>query len=273
MAGSLDSAWAKWDRARKHKEALDAELSGSMPGVPWACNYPVTAELQPSGLEYRFYVDLPPFDGERYALIAGDCLFNLRSALDHLVFALHERQCGGKLPANLIERTQFPILTNRRRDTKGNIIPSAKWRDIGSLSIEQQAEIEFLQPYNARNDNFSRIRESLADLATLNNIDKHRYLHVVRVRNVATSVPWFEPNEYGFRHQAFWVSLVGKTEVFRWTFDTIPPDIAQQVKMNSEITAGVSLDERGQQMMLLPRLDAIIDTVEATLKRFAVFLP
>jgi hypothetical protein len=47
--------------------------------------YRATPERHRGGLEYRLYVDAVELDTEDWALMTGDYLFNLRSALDHLV--------------------------------------------------------------------------------------------------------------------------------------------------------------------------------------------
>jgi hypothetical protein len=79
-----------------------------------------------------------------------------------------------------------------------------------------------LQPYNGRHDEYHGVRAALADIARLNNIDKHRHLHVVRRAVVAVPVGWM-PREWG--HQSFpsWVPLEDDMEVQRWTFEVTPP--------------------------------------------------
>jgi hypothetical protein len=269
VTGSLDSAWAKWRRGREYYEALNAGLAGASLDHPWTYLYRATPEVQPGGLEYRFYVDPGEFDAETPALIAGDCVFNLRAALDHLVYALHDRRFKGRIPEVIEGRTQFPILTTERRDKRGNLIPSRKWADIGALSARQRTAIEFLQPYNRRQDKFRWTRERLANLALLNNIDKHRYLHVARVQSIYTPVPWPQGNNpYGFCYQSFFVPMEGKTEVFRWFFTIVPSDISKQVEMHCEIRAAITFYERGEGLALVPLLEAIVNAVEAVLKRF-----
>ncbi|HUG64903.1 MAG TPA: hypothetical protein VMK83_06760 [Gaiellaceae bacterium] len=270
MTASLQSARSKWKRACEHYEALKADLVGPHPLMPWVHDYPVTPEIHSGGLEYRFYVDLPPFKSEPCSVLAGDCLFNLRAALDHIVYALHERRYRGKIPTALIEKTQFPILTRPRRDKRHNPIPTHCWHDIGTLSIKQRRAIEFLQPYKRRNDKFSEMRELLGELWILNNIDKHRHLHVAREIVGGVALPSW-PDCYGFSHQVFFVPLEGKTEVFRWTFDAIPPDITEKVQMHRHVNGGVALEEGGQPAMLLYRLDQIVNAVDTIIRRFGVF--
>jgi hypothetical protein len=96
MAGSLAGAPTKLARAKYHLESFaavqPASAGATMGTGAGSYLYPVTPQVYNDGLEYRFYVgQLPPFDPEPFALIAGDCLFNLRAALDHLVYDERER--------------------------------------------------------------------------------------------------------------------------------------------------------------------------------------
>jgi hypothetical protein len=276
MAASLDSAWSKWKRGRSYLEALKIELGGPMPNVPWAHQYPAVCEAQPGGLEYRFYVTVPPLDGARYAPMVGDCLFNLRCALDHAVYALHENVLA---PAQFVAvegRTQFPILdAAHRRTLKGGApLPTSKWRDIGALGDSERRRIEFFQPYNGTDAviGYDLVRYLLSELQRLNNIDKHRSLHVVQQANSAVAVPK-GLEAFGFKNEIFWGKpLDGETEVFRWTFDSAPPDIAHHVQMSNQVTVGVALTEAGKQSMLLPTLQAIIEAVEVVLNKLAPLL-
>src|SRR6266516_4833003 len=151
MAGSLSGAWAKFDRAEEHLEALiRVTRSGH---VRWGHQYPVTPEAQRNGLEYRFYVDrAPALDAERCAVIVGDCLFNLRAALDHIAYELHFQRYRGSIPADAEKASSFPILSEPRLNKRKQAIGTAKWPEIKRLSIKQRRAIEFLQPYQRRND-------------------------------------------------------------------------------------------------------------------------
>ena len=266
MAGNLKGAWEKWERAREHYEALAEEIARLIPrdsryNPVYAYSVPVQAEHV--GREYRFYADAgPPLDGTRCALILGDALFNLRSALDHIVFQLHLRRYKGRIPSDVERVSAFPILGKRRKT------PTSHWREIQCLSFKQRRAIEFLQPYYTRHDHLVEVRRALAELNTLNNIDKHRHLHVIRAGVVMVSVPDFRG--YG-RHESFMRSLEGKTEVFRWTFTSIPPDIAQQVQRYNHVVAQVRLDEPGFEALPLPFLEAYINRIEILIGRFETF--
>ena len=279
MSGSLYGAWAKCGRAKTHLETLKAEAVGSSTFTnEWMSRYPATPEAHRDGLEYRFYVEPEPLDTLDWALLAGDCLFNLRAALDHIAYELHVRRYKGRVPKDAAKASAFPIFTTRPA------VDPAKWKDIKRLGFKQRKAIEFLQPYNRRNDKFWAIRDALGDIQTLNNIDKHRHLHLLQATAVTAPVPSYAggvgwsaedfPPSYGFEQISFLAKpLVGKTEVFRWTFDTVPPDIAEQVNKNHEITALVCLYEGGQARPMKSLLSSLVMAVEVVLKRFSVFLP
>jgi hypothetical protein len=276
--------WSKWGRAETHLKALRVEAGGHVSGFhpDWFHRYPVTVEAHREGREYRFYVEARPFDAEGCALIVGDFLFNLRSALDHIVYELHAKRFRGRpIPE---KRTAFPILdrrpTGRQPSGKagGRSADPAKWREIRLLSEKQRRAIVFLQPYNRRNDKYREVRRALAEINALNNIDKHRHLHVVETGTIMAPVGRYAelrlPGAYGFRQQSFLMEpLVGKTEVFRWTFDTVPPDIANEIQKQRDITAAVFLDEGGEKTLLIPLLASHSKAVAAVLDRFEVFLP
>lgn len=181
------------------------------------------------------------------------------------------------------EESAFPILTSKPTGRHGRSDDPAKWKEIRRLDRKQRRAITFLQPYNRRRDKFRDVRNALADIQTLNNIDKHRHLHVLEAVALVAPVGMWAPYggwsadespSYGFEQESFLGRpLIGKTEVFRWTFDTVPPDIAAQVNMEHHITAGIALYESGEARLFMALLKRLVASVEIVLKRFEVFLP
>jgi hypothetical protein len=282
--GNLSGAWAKWERAQTHLQSLDPKDFPSITFTnEWLRHYPTTSEAHRDGLEYRFYVEPETLDTESWAILAGDCLFNLRCALDHIVFELHHQRFRGKIPPAVEEASGFPILTTKPTGRRGRSPDPAKWREIKHLASKQRRAIEFLQPYNRQRDKFRNVRNALADIQTLNNIDKHRHLHVLEAVAFSAPVPSYAwggdwdfdaPPQYGFDQQSFLARpLIGKTEVFRWTFNTVPPDIADELNKNYDITAGIGLNEGGEFRFFLSSLRFLVESVATVLKRFEVFLP
>jgi len=142
----------------------------------------VVEEPDPEGSGYyAAWVTPPAPDYAAFSLLAGDCLQCLRSALDHLAFEL---AAAFTVPiTNQIEQdSEFPIVGDL--DELG--LPGAgprKWRDGAHLKVvgadpAAQTEIERLQPYQ-RGQSFEA--DPLWQLGILNNLDKHRTLHVIGV--------------------------------------------------------------------------------------------
>jgi len=284
MAGDLSGAWAKWRRADAHLKDLREIAVGSITfSNEWLNQYTATPEAYRDGLEYRFYVEPEPIDTEAQALLIGDCLFNLRSALDHIVFELHRRRFRDRLPRDAEEDSAFPILRTKPDGRHGRSADPAKWREIKRLGFKQRRAIEFLQPYNRRRDEFRYLREALAEIQFLNNIDKHRHLHVFEAVAFTAPVPnygwgsgWLDDPlpDYGFIQESFLARpLIGKTEVFRWTFDAIPPDLATELNRKHYVTAGICLYEGGEPRFIRTLLEDLVAVVETVLDRFEVFLP
>ena len=113
-----------------------------------------------------------------WGTVIGDCLHNMRSALDHLVYAL-----AGSAARNA--RTEFPIFVDRDQ------FRSKQGRLLRGVADDAVTVIKWVQPYRwgARAS-----IHPLWILHELNNIDKHRLLHV-------TGAAMFNPNMELFQVQ------------------------------------------------------------------------
>ena len=99
----------------------------------------------------------------RYSILVGETFYNLRAALDYLVYELARHDAG-----SLKEHTQFPITASP------NDFPSERKSRLRGVNERHVAAIEALQPYPDRKEN-----EWLADLQRLSNPDKHKSLTVM----------------------------------------------------------------------------------------------
>jgi len=100
-------------------------------------------------------------------LLISDCLHNLRSALDNLVYDLAlAYNNGNPLPLDVEERVMFPIFETRK------LFKSRGAYRIRDIDPRAQAIIEGLQPYVGGNPKL------LWELHELSRVDKHRLLHV-----------------------------------------------------------------------------------------------
>src|SRR5690242_9825168 len=141
MVGTLDSSIAKLRRATDHFAAL-CEVEIRRRGG-YADTYPIRPERSRDGLEYTFYVgEVPSIEVDRVATLVGDCLFNLRASLDHIVYALVERRYRGRVPDRVAKRTMFPILDEvalRGRGFTPTSPHTERWVEIGDLSKSQRS--------------------------------------------------------------------------------------------------------------------------------------
>jgi hypothetical protein len=227
------------------------------PTRPGGDLYPVTGKFNAERLEYVFKVGhVEPINADRWAVFLGDFLFNLRSALDQLVYQLHVlRYDGQTVPEKVEADSAFPIHV---KWVHPNDI--SRRREIVNLKDHHRALIEKLQPYHApKLDGYEFIRRSLGQLHTLNVIDKHRRLHVVRTVQKSFKVVAY-PDEYGFVQHPVFSAVESDAMVERWTFAKLPPevDVHHEVALRECIDdgSGVFLDVRsGMQSIFNDVLD------------------
>src|SRR4051812_28970000 len=98
----------------------------------------------------------------RWGALIGECLFNFRSALDHLAYDLAVAYTRFPLPSEVEENSAFPIFRTRA--------PTIRELDkkIGAVHPDARKLIEKMQPYGRKD------RAALKYLDLLQNFDKHR---------------------------------------------------------------------------------------------------
>jgi hypothetical protein len=148
----LDDCFERVRRAGEHleemKRAIDEAVRRQANAVP------IEYEADPP---HRFKRQLPPetFYGMRISVLFGEVCYNLRSALDYLVYQLAELDSGSAQ-----DGTQFPIV-DAPEDFQRN---AARW--LRHISPAHVAAIERLQPYKGC-DWTRRLRDC-------GNLDKYR---------------------------------------------------------------------------------------------------
>lgn len=262
MAGSLEGPIAKLARAEAQCRILQAEIHADWPpGKAW----PVRTEVHRDGLEYRFYLgDLPPIKPD-WGLLAGEILFNLRSALDHLVWELHVRHYRRRpIPEKIEFASQFPIF-----DTYQKWREKGLWR-VKELGKRERRAIRFLQPYQPRRDAWRLVRNDLALLNTLHNIDKHRQLHVVvAAHHAAVMMSNHYTPEFGFRQLPSWGVLKPDRQVETWTFTKMPANIQPHHGALLEI----HLSTGHAEWSAGPLLGGLWSSVALVIRRFRGWFP
>lgn len=159
---NLTSAWRKYKRGIEQARALCGEartFENAKAYVPYIKTYVCS---DPQEVEYAVLAnerDTPPDD---LALLAGEVIYNLRSALDHAVYKLISKNRG---------QSQFPIFTDVCEfQVKGRPMIKGVPPDVCTL-------IEERQPYKRSAP--TPALDPLAILNSLSNRDKHRELATV----------------------------------------------------------------------------------------------
>jgi hypothetical protein len=166
----------KLQRANQQLQSLEGEVERWLLTNP----YTITDDIDAEGdnVARITSVELPP---RIVAPLIGDCLYNFRSALDHLVYALSVKNTPNLSEAQATQ-TAFPVF----KDPAG--FHKRGMGKIRHISPAAQAIIEGLQPYQAGHN---AMLESLWLLNQLQNIDKHRalLLTVIAQRGVNAQIP------------------------------------------------------------------------------------
>ncbi len=146
--------------------------------------YMIRREENPA-VGLSFWITLKRKPDDDIALAAGDCIHNLRSALDHIIYELscHHRR------KKHVGDTAFPILGDPDDwDQRGDMSGAHKLRAIPDAA---RAHIELLQPYHKQQDWGFWRREALLQLHQLDIADKHRKLNLAFANVPEHSVLYF----------------------------------------------------------------------------------
>lgn len=154
----LDPCFERVRRAGEHLEDLKTRLEHSR----YMQAHTLGIELDPDAPDKIKTTRLPPetYFGMRLLVLLGEVCYNLRSALDYLVYELAILDSGVEQ-----DGTQFPLEDLKERFT-GNAP-----RMLKGLNPAHVAAIERLQPFNG-----CAWAQQLRDIS---NPDKHRHLVIV----------------------------------------------------------------------------------------------
>jgi hypothetical protein len=171
MPHPLDGCRAKLARSGNVFEQLTATLGAYLGRRPFAPE----GAYEPASHDWvvRFRVrEEPPIE---CAVIIGDVVHNLRSALDHLAWQLV--LANGAEPT---ARTQFPIYS-----TEQSYRAERAQQLLAGMSDEDKTAIESFQPF--RQEAAENRPHELAVLQELSNVDKHRVVHATLIQTAGSS--------------------------------------------------------------------------------------
>jgi hypothetical protein len=240
----LSGVVAKFNRAKQEFDVLRQEIgtfSDQDPKPHFSRGYFDTDAWE--WIE-RWQVREPP--PLRWGVMLGDCVHNLRSALDHLVCQLTLLN-GGTMDD--CAQTQFPIASK----SEAQFERMADHR-IPGLSKRHRAFVKWAQPYRAGEE---ARKHPLAILATLSNADKHRILNpaVSIVKSDSRAVLDRIVNSYQGEGpspvKSWWMLQRGQrlehgADWFRIVFDrTRMPERPKNVEMSGTLRLGIAFGEIG----------------------------
>jgi hypothetical protein len=174
MVASLESVHLKLIRAQEHLEAIIGLLADFSVGK---CEI-VTDEDKNAHVGFmRVHLPKPP---KPLNCVIADCLYNIRSALDHIVWQLVLAN-----PPNAPNgRNAFPICSS------GDNFEAAKKRHrLDGIPTTATTLIESLQPYLGRN-------QTLLTLSALHERDKHQTLNLITAVARDTFIEWSGSNSF-----------------------------------------------------------------------------
>ncbi len=166
MPHALDGCYWKLDRAAEHIETFDSESERFLAEKPFS----VTSQVNAEGTKCVYWFEPTEDPPPRLSLLIGDCVANLRSALDRFAYQLSVMACK-----NATTSVQFPIFTSERefRDPQRG---QRMIRDIRQATA--RSLIEDLQPF--QRESSVRATHPLAVLDRLCTIDQYRLMPLAR---------------------------------------------------------------------------------------------
>jgi hypothetical protein len=181
MPLDLTGVNAKLGRAKDHIQAVKDEVMSWQDGSPYSIAKESNADFTRWALVMKLMKppDLLQRNLLRWTLIIGDAVNNLRSALDHLVYAIAVHESSSNPPLNE-KQLAFPIC-DTAEDFKGSA------RRIKTLTFDVRTAIESVQPYNRPHPVLPAL---LAILRDFNNTDKHKLLRLAYSATSEGQVSW-----------------------------------------------------------------------------------
>jgi hypothetical protein len=171
MIGGIKSAKSKLARARKHLKTIKRAIA------LYARSHP--HRLTKTKGQKAKKLTIPRLPPREISILTGEMVYQMRSALDHLVFDVIKRNPNvGSIDPEWFEHCEFPLRIKLRRGQNPPLPKSKFAKALPGISDPVFAFIERSQPYYR----MGIVNNALRFLALLSNIDKHRYINVARGR-------------------------------------------------------------------------------------------
>lgn len=171
---SLDGCWAKIERAKEHRDALDEYIRKTFSVNDNCPAFGFKFDTK-TGEDVLYISRLPRTSRieRRVGVLLGDTFHDLRSALDHLTWQLAHWNTNGQI--RYPKKVQFPISETPTQFAK------AETEALGEVHPNHRAIIDRFQAYRRlKSGGFRTIRNHpLTLLKQFSDTDKHRILSTV----------------------------------------------------------------------------------------------
>lgn len=248
MVDRIHGVRLKVERAKKHIADLERELHAFFDRNP----YKIGEMLRPEISHYRLYIESIEPMPDIFALLLGDAIHNLRTALDHLAWQLV--QAGGGTPD---KDTYFPIYIDPNGSRK---YTSAIGKgEMNKMPLGAQKALEAMQPYKTGDNTLWQIHQ-------LDIVDKHHL--VVPVYSV--------PSAWGLKNPRVWFADIGRKTAVKAGDElfNIPVDTYEKAGRNFDIGFHIAFAEPQsvEGVSVLETLKGMAVFVENILGTFEPFL-
>jgi len=173
----FDGARAKLERAREQLQSLQAEFQAFLQTEHHAVDVVFDAETGVKTAVYRIIRHFPI----RWAVIIGEIIHDIRSALDHAIYELTVMEQGHPL-----DGTEFPVFDDEPKyflvNKKGEPVKGGGLYKVRGVNTKAKAIVKDLQPFEFRKTHAAHEQPIVTLLHELNIIDKHRTLNLCRQR-------------------------------------------------------------------------------------------
>lgn len=233
---------AKYFRAGEHIRQLGTEMDAFLE-PPEQHVIELDSHYDPDTKTYSVFVEKVPEIPLGWAVLLGEAVHNLRTALDYVVFELGVLDLDGIEPPG--GKTAFPLAVDRAN------FDAVAPRYLEGLSTPHRDMIERMQPYHAPHGRDSFVFKILDDLA---NDNKHRLLQgiVVTAESGKLHVPALGHNCRVVRQQLH--SPIGRplepgTPLATLVLEVTGPD--PEVNVQGDLTLAVTLRDGTRVIDLL----------------------
>ena len=235
MIPNLSGVRTKLNRAQKHFDEVDAAVESTLGAEKKREDAP-PYKYEPRRCELSVFCPKPGPVDPALPVAIGDCIHNLRSALDHLAFQL---AVLNNKASEAEKKISFPVCLTRKEFDSFVGKKLAPFIDGKAL-----AEIEELQPYNTGAVHDADV---LWVISQLDIIDKHRLLVVIARHLRPIGVKMSLPNGRLVTAKlpdSEWAPMEDGTEIARVNLLSMF-DAPGKVEVNLEVSAMVSLKDTG----------------------------